>query len=403
MTWVNVLHIYQPPTQKPAMVKKITQESYLPILKLLEDFPDFRITINIGGCLVDWWQRLGYNHLFSRWRQLAKKGQVEFLSSAKYHPIIPLIPQWMAKEQIRLNDTTNRRAFGSIYAPKGFFFPELAVDDKSLSLINNLGYRYTVVPQVAVSRKLTDRLSKNHLNYPMDLPDLVVLVRHRRASGYLKRGRLDSYNDFKNGVLAAAQSGYLITAIDGEIIGHHRQDLPKIIREALSRKLITTATAGEFIHTIPVRKPTKIFPASWASLPDEQKQGNPYAQWQTPGHCIHQWQWRLARLALAAVKSLPSGNRARQLALEGLHSCHFWYGSCRPWWDAMRVEQGIWQLKEAVCRSPRANIKMKKRAEELYQRTLKTILDWERNGRNERLIQSYNRWLKERVPDNILD
>lgn len=52
MYWSNFLHIYQPPTQSEAIVRKVTAESYRPLVRILQEFPQAKVTLNINGCLT---------------------------------------------------------------------------------------------------------------------------------------------------------------------------------------------------------------------------------------------------------------------------------------------------------------------------------------------------------------
>lgn len=51
--WAPVLHFYQPPTQFPAVLKKICRESYRPLIDLLGEFEQARATVNINGSLTE--------------------------------------------------------------------------------------------------------------------------------------------------------------------------------------------------------------------------------------------------------------------------------------------------------------------------------------------------------------
>lgn len=51
--WAPVFHFYQPPTQFPAVLKKICQESYRPLIDLFGEFDRARATVNINGALTE--------------------------------------------------------------------------------------------------------------------------------------------------------------------------------------------------------------------------------------------------------------------------------------------------------------------------------------------------------------
>ena len=50
--WAPILHFYQPPTQFPAVLKRICDESYRPLIALLDEFERARATVNINGSLT---------------------------------------------------------------------------------------------------------------------------------------------------------------------------------------------------------------------------------------------------------------------------------------------------------------------------------------------------------------
>ena len=70
MKWINFLHIYQPPTQTPEIVKQVTEESYQKIAELLERYPKLKITLNIPGSLIEWWAKHGFTDIIDRYRSL---------------------------------------------------------------------------------------------------------------------------------------------------------------------------------------------------------------------------------------------------------------------------------------------------------------------------------------------
>ena len=108
--WAPILHFYQPPTQFPAVLKRICDESYRPLIALLGEFERARATVNINGSLTQMLLDCGHQDIVDGLRRLAEGGRIEFLGSAMYHPILPLIPESEIARQIQLNQATNRRA-----------------------------------------------------------------------------------------------------------------------------------------------------------------------------------------------------------------------------------------------------------------------------------------------------
>ncbi len=102
------LHIYQPPTQSSEFVRKITGESYKRIIDLLEEYPRVKITLNINASLTQQLEREGFGTLIERIGKLGERGQIEFVGSGAYHPILPELPRKEIVRQIKLNTKINQ-------------------------------------------------------------------------------------------------------------------------------------------------------------------------------------------------------------------------------------------------------------------------------------------------------
>ena len=92
ISWAPVFHFYQPPTQFPAVLKKICRESYRPLIDLLGEFDRARATVNINGALTEMLADCGHEDILTGLRDLAERGRIELTGSAMYHPILPLLP-----------------------------------------------------------------------------------------------------------------------------------------------------------------------------------------------------------------------------------------------------------------------------------------------------------------------
>lgn len=90
--WAPVFHFYQPPTQFPAVLRKICRESYRPLIDLLGEFDRARATVNINGALTEMLADCGHEDVLAGLRRLADDGRIELTGSAMYHPILPLLP-----------------------------------------------------------------------------------------------------------------------------------------------------------------------------------------------------------------------------------------------------------------------------------------------------------------------
>jgi hypothetical protein len=137
-------------------------------------------------------------------------------------------------------------------------------------------------------------------------------------------------------------------------------------------------------------------PSSWSTWEDEMTQGIPYPQWQYPGHELHRLQWQLTDFVLHTVKGAPAESpgfpEARSLLDEGLHSCQYWWASCRPWWSVEMIESGAWKLCQAVdSLSEAIDKKRKEEASKLFQAVVTKAREWQESGEAQRLKQKYKK------------
>jgi len=394
MYWSNFLHIYQPPTQTEAIVRKVTDESYRTLVRVLREAPGGKITLNINAVLTEQLARYGLDDVIRGLRELAERGQIEFTGSAMYHPILPLIPKDEVIRQVKLNNDVNQRHFGEVYRPTGFFPPEMCYSYEVAQTVAELGFHWIIVDELAFKGKIGsvkyDRLYKVE-----GLGDFLVFFKERPFSAGITYGTYPSAEPF----LAALKGGlekhsYLLTGTDGEVYGHHRPGQEKLLSEVFARGIPKTYTISELIkHFVQVDTVNPV-PSSWSTWEDEMAQDIPYPQWQYPGHELHELQWQLTNFVLYTVKGastkLPGFPEARRLLDEGLHSCQYWWASCRPWWSVEMIEWGAQKLYQAVeSLGDAIDKKRKDEAGKLFQAVISKARKWQESGEAQRLKQKY--------------
>ena len=158
ITWVNFLHIYQPPWQEPEILKQITRDSYQVLIQTLRRFPHYRISLNLSGALTEQLMANGLSPILYDLNDLAKAGQIEFVGSAMYHPILPLLTDKQIVRQIKLQEAINKK-YLSAYKPTGFFLPEMAYSERVAKLIKRLGYGWLILDQAAAQKPPTAPLT----------------------------------------------------------------------------------------------------------------------------------------------------------------------------------------------------------------------------------------------------
>ncbi|MBI4485359.1 MAG: hypothetical protein HY655_05055 [Acidobacteria bacterium] len=396
--WAPVFHFYQPPTQFPAVLKRVCRESYRPLIDLLGEFERARATVNINGALTEMLLDSGHDDVVEGLRRLASAGRIELLGSAMYHPILPLLPQSEIARQIALNHSTNRRAFGSAYQPVGFFPPELAYGPSLLQPVADSGHRWILASGVACP-----------LAWPMsvvhriaDDQRLAVVFRDDVISNRISFQSIDGFGfvDHLRSLGRIRGSTYVVTAMDAETFGHHIREWERLflahvyaqfdsepaavaygdVRQAVSlaeqhRALLDSpdeglgpnlrvVTISELIDRFPAGTPVSPKPSSWSTTGDDLARGVPYPLWNDPANEIHQLLWRHLRICMELVESAthlalqPDAKRhadiARGLLDRALHSCQFWWASRRPMWDINMIERGLAEQRAVVLNAMKA-------------------------------------------------
>ena len=233
--WAPFLHFYQPPIQSHAVLKKICNESYRPLVKLFHTHPSAKVTINISGVLTELLMDHGGEDIVKGLKALAQNGQVEFVGSAKYHAILPLVPEDEIKRQIELNEKAGILFYRNTYRPSGFFPPEMCYSRKILQPIADAGYGWLLISGVACSK-----------SWPMDKiyrvkaegSNLCVLFRDDILSNKISFHNIDSKgflqhlsafyrNHNINKKEGSRKDIYVITAMDAETFGHHIKNWDK--------------------------------------------------------------------------------------------------------------------------------------------------------------------------------
>ena len=219
--WALLLHFYQPPIQLPYVLRQVVCESYRPLIQLLADNPHARVTVNISGVLTEMLIDNAHQDVVEGLAWLAERGQVEFTGSAKYHPILPLLPEEEIRRQIRSNYNTNRRYLGPTYTPRGFFPPELCYSDRILGPVVDFGHDWVILSGIACHGQWpTDVVQRGN---PLDAP-INFIFRDDILSNGISFQTLDAHgflDRLRN--LGRHRRGdvYVVTAMDAETYGHH--------------------------------------------------------------------------------------------------------------------------------------------------------------------------------------
>jgi len=412
--WAPLLHFYQPPTQLHWVLRKVCIESYRPLVELFTDLPYAKVTININAVLTEMLSDHGFNDVIRGIQELARRGQVEFTGSGKYHPILPLIPHSEIERQINHNYKTNKHLLGKFYDPKGFFPPELCYSREMLKPIVNSGHQWIIISGVACPVAWPTNIIHQ---IDVDGNKLAVVFRDNILSNKISFHNIDALGfieHLKHVPKSQKSKGdtYVITAMDAETFGHHIQDWEKLFlakvyqsletdteklakpgnerelppvspsgpeqakvmaaqhssllqsREVAEGKQIKATTISELLDIFPRGETIEPKASSWSTDNPDIDVVNPYPLWKDPNNIIHRYQWEHLDIAMAMVNKAVAiakdntvkqyADNARTLLDAALHSDQFWWASKKPWWDPNLIHRGLTKQHEVILNAYKA-------------------------------------------------
>jgi predicted glycosyl hydrolase (DUF1957 family) len=353
-----VLHAYQPPNQDPEVLARIVKNCYLPIALLLENNSSFKITLNFNASLSEMLAE-EYNLVIEKYASLARNGQIEFLESGAYHPILPLFSEKEAKYQIRMNHQINLEIFGSVWNPSGFWPPELAVSNETIKLLENMGYRYSMVPEIALITNPT--FPQPLTNFIPTVPfasNLALISRNREISNNISFRRYSSINNVKEhfGQLkkkSKTNSSTLIIASDIETFGEHHKNYEKFLAEILEISNSQTITD---ILSYPYKQIEEFRNSSWSTSEEDIYRNIPYPLWAYPGNSIHEILNFHSDLLSESLDFLLTQKeetdfevrKALKKVAKAQYSCQTWWASTKDHFSKKLILDGFEAQQEAL-------------------------------------------------------
>ena len=350
MKWICVLHLYQPPFQKPRIFNQIVNECYLPLTQmLLKRKPDFSMYCNVNQSLLDQLKQ-GNTMVLSNITQLLSQKRLRLTLTPSYHPIIPIIPKHVVIQQITNNQFAMKKQFK--FSNYDLFFPpELAFDPAD---------------DVGLAKELAILLSQDALKSEKYTPFVTYkqrkfVIRHNDLSNMIMGGQVKSFKNI-NLNLMANNSDYLVTAVDGETFGHHRKGYVEVLDNLLNEVETCYVPTDNYI------KVPDLVASSWSSVQGQP----PFILWKDKKNKIHKLLWKFSRLVQRSVKT----KQDKVNYFKSLSSCTFWWASANPWWSIEMIESGAWQMYLSVCQ----NKELRSVAYKLYTEIISLAFKWQREG-----------------------
>lgn len=363
-----LFHIYQPPVQIPPVIKQIVNESYRPIIEALKSHPKAKITLNINGTLTEQLYDFGYDDLIEDMATLASREQIEFTGSAKFHPLLPLIPAPEIRRQIKLNNETNHHFFGNVFKPRGFFPPEMAINEEVLSSVKKEGFDWIIMSGIAntLPEFPTKFISRHPNGLKLVFRDDYISI----DCAFDKINNVDAFIErlyYKH----SSDDMYVIIALDGETFGHHVKHaidhfLVPLFDALPHRKDIEIHNVSEIVNMFPLGVKQNPRDSSWSTMPYDIAHDVPFPLWFDPDNGIHVEQHKFFMYALTLIhlsakyyQAMDHERRkifdnARNLLDRGIHSCQQWWASKRPWYSPDMILRGLNEVLMASVNAKRS-------------------------------------------------
>lgn len=367
MYWAPLLHIYQPSTQDLDILRKINEECYKPLFKMIGEYDNAKICLNINGVLVDLFYEFGLGETMDLLKKLVSENKIEIVGTAKYHPILPLIPRKEIYHQIKMNEEINQKEFGNFWAKKGFFPPEMAISSTVAKIIREIGYKWVIMSGIACPVDWSyDKiyLSPNGLQlyFRDDILSNKISFKSITAKEFVDTLKImflplkkeEKQDNVKN------KDRYIVTAMDGETFGHHIKDyektfLGKALELIQKDDNIKTVFISELDRFFPLSE-KKIVPrdSSWSTSYEDILAENPYPLWKHPENTIHKYYWKIVH-SLDNLMQLLSNldlnenyevknyyNTAKWFFDRGLYSCPLWWANpIQGMWSPNLIYKGL--------------------------------------------------------------
>ncbi len=386
MYWANLLHFYQPYRQKREIIDAITAQCYRPVAQGILNNPAARLTINFTGVLLDQLAEYGHGDVIEMYAEAARRGQVEFVGSGKYHAILPLLPDEEVRRQIEINDETNRHFFGDAYQPKGIFLPEMAWDPKMAPLLEEAGFEWVMLDELAATGHVGD-VDYTKI-YQIHGTKLKAMFREHRLSSIVSSVARDieQLKDAAGDELDKKR--YIVTGMDGEVFGHHQIGHQELLFAMFREPKINLVRMSDVLNNFSEIKIVKTVACTWASSEDDIARGVQFISWNDHENDIHRLQWDLLNYTIEQFSKLPSSHQdyhGLRAQLDcAIASDQFYWAAAKPWWMIEYIEHGAHDLLTILQQLPDVAPKPYVRGLRLYREILDMAYDWQRSGKIDR-------------------
>jgi alpha-amylase/alpha-mannosidase (GH57 family) len=318
---------------------------------MFEEHDNVKISLNINAVLIEMLYEFDLSDTIEILQNLVSSNKIEITGTAKFHPILPLIPQKESERQIEINEEILRKEFNQ-WERGGFFPPEMSISSQVAKYIRELGYKWVIVSGVACPVDWsTDQIytSPNGLLlfFRDDILSNKIAFNNITAKGFVEeiKGKVKKNKEQKQ------KDKFIITGMDSETFGHHikkfeRTFLSKALELINDQKEIKIEFISDLSKFFPINK-EKIIPkdSSWSTTYDDMKADIPYSLWDHPDNRVHTLYWKIVRSLNNLMNLIENLDLKQNWDAERHYDTSRWFydrGICSDttWWG--NPNRGTW-------------------------------------------------------------
>ena len=150
MNSINLIfgtHNNQPVGNFDYIIENVYQRAYKPFLSIINNYPDFPVTLHYSGILLQWLED-HHPEFIMLLVELTKKKQVELLGGGFYEPVLSMIPNPDKIGQIENLTTFLRQRFGR--RPRGFWVTERVWEPSHAFTLSTSGMEYVFLDDIHI-------------------------------------------------------------------------------------------------------------------------------------------------------------------------------------------------------------------------------------------------------------
>lgn len=322
-----LLCLSAPPDRVSPGFHRLVDSNHRPLLRTVASL-GLPCALSIPWGLTERWLSEGYHDCLNLCVDMQRSGMVEFVATAAYQPILPLLPRPAIERQVADDQARHRELFPG-WSCKGFLPPEMAFGPELLPILRDAGFLWCAVDDTPYAC-LNGTPPHQHIPLCADLKVLLrssmwsrALVNRARDGGSGSSLGRDMVRGLRDWIgKGEDHSGYAFLAMDSESFGDHRRGSLKVLSDFLGALSASSharlVRPSALVEAFPARN-DEIPPGSWRTTPDQFWEGEFFAPWQSRYNAAHAHLWDLTDLAVAAVSKL------QQRLDRSLHSGFFWW------------------------------------------------------------------------------